>query len=284
MADHRPAPLTTEVHRSTHKKESSLRRILVIATAIGMLVAASAAYAAFDTYSANLTFTSKHAGTPKKPAPIGYNLNLNVKPNNGNRSAVTEDVKTSIYGIAVDGKDFPTCSLSKIAAAKNDNVCPKGSQVASGAIVATLGPPSNFALGAPGTAACDPGLDVWNSGQGKLTFFFIDTPAHQCLGGALKTGSTGPYPATYKTQGKFMVLDVPVPSYINFPAGLAGSLSSEHLKFVSRTKKVHGKTVASIASVGCQGNKRPYSLTVTSNLPTAGPGLETATVKHSAPC
>lgn len=262
-----------------------MRRILVIATALGVLVAATSAYAAINTYSGSISFTSKTPGTAKKPAPVGFNFNLNVSGTNGNRSAVTEDIKTKIYGIKFDGKDFPTCSLNKIAAAKNDNKCPKGALVATGAIVATLGPPSNFSATAPGTVACDPALHVWNGGQGKLTFFFVTNAAHQCLGGLLKTGDTGPYPATYKKVGKFAVTDVPVPHYINFPTpGEAGSLSSEHLKFISRTKKVHGKTVASIASVGCQGKKRPYSVVITSNLPTAGPGTETDTVPGTAPC
>ncbi|MGI8505889.1 MAG: hypothetical protein ACR2MK_03630 [Solirubrobacteraceae bacterium] len=262
-----------------------MRRIVLITTALGVLVAAASAYAAINTYQANVGFTSKKAGTAKKPVPIGFTLDLAASGTNGNRSAVLLDIKTKMYGIKLDGKDFPTCSLSRIAAAKNDNVCPKGSEVATGAIKALLGSATNFSSSAPGVATCDPQLDVWNSGQGKLTFFFVDTPTHQCLGGALHTGSTGPYPATYKQQGKYTVTDVPIPSYIDFPVpGLAGSLINEHLKFFSTSKKVKGKTVAPIASVGCQGKKRPYSVTFTSNLPPAGTAKETDTVSKSAPC
>jgi hypothetical protein len=262
-----------------------LRRIVVIATALGVLVAASAAYAAINTYSASLTFTSKKAGSKNKPAPIGYAQVIDASGTGGNRTAVLLDIKTKIYGLTADGKDFPTCSLSKIAAAQTDKVCPKGSEVATGSITSVVGSSADFTK--TGTA-CDPILDVWNSGQGKLTYFFVDTPTHQCLGGALVTGQVGPYPATYKKVGKYLVTDVPVPGYVSFPlgasGGVAGSLETEHLQWLKVSKKVHGKTVSAIASVGCQGHKRPYSMTFTSTLPPAGPAKEVDTVSKSAPC
>jgi hypothetical protein len=191
-------------------------------------------------------------------------------------------ISTKIYGLIEDGKDFPTCSLTKIANAKNDSVCPKGAEVATGWITAALGSATDFKAAA---AACDPQLDVWNSGQGKLTFFFVDTPTHQCLGGALKTGSTGPYPATYKRVGNYLQFTVATPNYINYPLpGLVGSLESEHLKYLKQTRKVHGKTVAITSSIGCQGKKRPYSATFSSTLPPVGPATETDTISDAGPC
>jgi hypothetical protein len=258
-----------------------LRRIVLIATALGVLVAASVAYAAINTYTAKLSFTSKKPGTAAKPVPISYTENLTAAGTAGNRTAVLLDIKTSIYGLKVDGKDFPTCSLNQISNAKNDTVCPKGAEVATGFITASVGSATNFTAAG---SACDPLLDVWNSGQGKLTFFFVDTPTHQCLGGALKTGSTGPYPATYKTVGKNLVVDVPVPSYVSFPLpGVAGSLETEHLVWKSTTAKVKGKTVSSIASVACSGNKRPTAVTFKATLPTTKTNA-TNTVTGSSPC
>jgi hypothetical protein len=259
-----------------------LRRILVIVTAMVVFGAAASAYAAINTYQASLGFTSKQAGTAKKPVPIGYTQNIKATGVPAtNRTAVLLNITTKIYGLQEDGKDFPTCSLAKIANAKNDTVCPKGSEVATGYITASLGAPTNFSLAG---LACDPLLDVWNSGPGKLTFFFVDTPSHQCLGGALTTGRVGPYPATYKTSGKFLVVDVPIPRYVDFPAGLAGSLETEHLVWFKQTRTVKGKTVAAISSIACAGKKRPYSTTFTANLPTAGPATETKTLSASAPC
>jgi hypothetical protein len=119
----------------------------------------------------------------------------------------------------------------------------------------------------------------------KLTFFFVETPAHQCLGGALTTGGTGPYPATYRQVGKYLELDVPIPDYINYPVpGLVGSLESEHLTFAKLTRPVHGKTVAATSSIGCQGHNRPYSATFTSTLPSNGATKEIHTVSASAAC
>ncbi len=269
-----------------------MRRIVFVVMTVAALVAASSAYAAINTYTAPIKFSSKKAGTAKKPAPLGFTLNITASGTNGNRTAVLQNIRTKIYGLRVDGKHFPTCSLSKIAAAKNDNVCPKGAKVAAGAITALLGPSNNFALHAVGVANCDPELDVWNSGQGKLTFFFVDTPTHVCLGGALHTGSTGPYPATYKVQGKYLVTNVPIPDYIDFPLGksptaLAGSLVTEHLVWFKHTTKVKvkgkKKTVAAISSVGCKKGKRPYSTTFSATLPTTGTN-ETQTVSGSAKC
>jgi hypothetical protein len=259
-----------------------LKRILIIVTAAVVLGGAASAYAALNTYSAHLGFTSKQAGTAAKPAPIGYTQDLKASGTNGNRSAVLLDITTKIFGLKEDGKDFPKCSLNKISNAKNDTVCPKGSEVATGFITAGLGAEGNFKVAA---AACDPQLDVFNSGQGKLTYFFVDTPTHQCLGGALTTGSVGPYPATYKTVGKFLVIDTPIPKYVDYPTtGLAGSLETEHLKWFKVSKKVNGKTVSAISSVACQGKKRPNSTLFTSTLPTAGPAKETDTLSETAPC
>lgn len=261
-----------------------MRRIVLIATALGVLVAAASAYAAINTYSASLGFTTKKAGSASKPVPFGYTQDIKASGTNGNRTAILLEIKTKIYGATADGKDFPTCSLKKIAAAggNGDSVCPKGAEVATGYITASLGGQTDFKSAG---AACDPLLDVWNSGQGKLTYFFVDTPTHQCLQGALTTGKTGPYAATYKQQGKYLVIDVHIPKYVDFPApGLAGSLETEHLNWLKVTKQVKGKTVAAIASVGCKGNKRPYSMTFTSTLPTAGPAKEVDTVSKSGPC
>jgi hypothetical protein len=263
-----------------------LKKIVLIVAALGALTVAGVAYAAINTYTATLSFSSKKAGTPAKPVPISYNQNIVAKGTNGNRTAVLTDIVTKIYGLKADGKDFPQCTAKTIAAAGNDTSCPKGAMVATGAITAAVGSATNFTAAAE---ACDPLLHVWNGGQGKLTFFFVDqVPNHECLGGNLKTGQVGPYPATYKTQGKYLVIDVPVPHYVSFPApGVAGSLETEHLVWAKITSKVKGKTVAATSSVACLNGKRPYTTTFTANLPTStgAPGANViTTVAASAPC
>jgi hypothetical protein len=252
---------------------------VLIAAALGCLVAAGAAYAALNTYSASLAFKSKKAGTPAKPVAANFTQDIKASGIAPNRTAVLTDIKTTIYGLKANGaKPFASCSLVSIKNAHSDTGCPKAAMVATGAITASIGSASDFtAAGAP----CTPLLHVWNSGQGKMTFFFVDqAPSHLCVGTTIKTGDVGPYPATYKNVGKNFVLDVPVPGYVSFPLGpgaVAGSLETEHLVFKSQTK--NGKM--SLESVGCKGNKRPWSMTFQA---TRSGQSETKTVSGSSPC
>jgi hypothetical protein len=263
-----------------------LKRIVLIVTAAAMLIAAAAAFAAtttpVNTYKATLKFNPSKAGTGKKPVKTSFTQNIQVTPGTaGDRAGVLRKITTTIYGIKVDGKNFPTCSFNKINAAHADTSCPKGAQVASGSIKALLGPASNPAASAT-AGTCNPNLHVWNAGQGKLVFFFVDTlsGAHACLSGAIKTGSVGPWKATYKQSGKKLVMTVPIPNSVDYPlTGVVGSLQSEILKWKGQSAKGH----TSIASVACKGNKRPYSTAFSAN-PITGGAAQTVTVKQSAPC
>jgi hypothetical protein len=259
-----------------------LRRILVVTLALGVLAAAAvAAYAASSPDQSTITFSSKKAGTKSKPVPIGWNLSITGSPGpNGERPAISNEFTIKIYGMTVNEKNFPSCSLKTIANAKSDTECPKKALVASGTLEALLGSANDFsAMG----EACDPLLDVWNSGQGKLTYYFVTTPTRVCLGGVIKTGDTPPYPGTYSQQGKYFVSVVKVPASINYPvAGLVGSLQQENLAFKTQSTRVHGKTVLSQTSIACKGSKRPYSVTVVYATPSGG--SHTEVISKSAPC
>jgi hypothetical protein len=255
-----------------------MRRIVVISTALAVLAAGGVALAAIASYGIHFTFSGQK-GTPSKPKPISFTQHLSASGTNGNRTATLLDIKTKMYGIVADGKHFPTCSLAKIAAAKKDTSCSPKALVATGAITAVVGSSTNFKI--PG-AACNPLLHVWNGGQGKLVFFFVDAPGHLCLGGALTTGAVGPYAGHYSVQGKYLVTDVPIPTYVDFPApGLVGSLMTEDLTYSKNTVKVGGKTYAANASIGCKNGKRPYSVTFKA---TQGGKTETKTVSAKASC
>jgi len=101
-----------------------LRRIVIALTALVVLGTASAVYAAtsspINTYTAPMKFTPSKAGSKKKPSPTSFTQDINAMGTNGNRTAVLLNIKTKIYGLKVDGKDFPTCSAAKIAAAHNE--------------------------------------------------------------------------------------------------------------------------------------------------------------------
>lgn len=259
-----------------------MKRIILIATAATMLFAATVAFAAttpISKYKATYSFSPSKSGTKKKPQKVSFTQKITVTPGiAGSRAGILHNIKQTLYGLKVDGKHFPTCTTTKIDTAKTDAGCPKGALVATGSIKAVLG--SGSSLSSPVLATCDPLLHVWNAGQGKLAFFFIDTPtgtAHACAG--LKTGDVAPYPATYKQSGKNLVVNVPIPQYVDYPApNVVGSLQSENLKWKGTSSKGH----ISIASVACKGKKRPYSTSFTaSNV--SGPS-QVATVKGSASC
>ena len=249
-----------------------MRKSLVIAvTAAVMLIAAASAYAAINTYTAKDTVSPAKGGTANKPVSVGYTEDLAATGTNGNRTALIDDIKTKIYGLKANVKGLPTCSLNSIAIAKSDTGCPKGAMLASGSITAVIGSATNFTPADPSAFDCDPLLHVWNAGRGKLVYFFVDTApgtAHDCGDGAIKTGAVGPYPGSRKQQGKYLVVDTPIPGYVNRPLGLAGSLESEHLKWFNLSTKVKSKKVGVVQSVGCQSGKRPYSVTFTATLPT----------------
>jgi hypothetical protein len=263
-----------------------LRRIVVIATALAVLVGAAAAYAAtggINTYTAKIQFAPNKAGSGKAPAAIAFTQKYVANGTNGNRTAPLTNIKTTIYGIAANAKGFPTCTQATIAAAHSDAGCPKGAMVATGSITAILGDTSNPSTSDPNQIPCNPLLHVYNGGGGKLVFFFVEqAPDHSC--GPLLTGAVGPFVGTVKQVGKNLVQNTPIPPSVSFPIpGIEGSLTSETLHWLKVTRKVKGKTVAYNTSVACKKGKRPYSVAFSAQ---SGPGAapETQTVTGTQKC
>jgi len=268
------------------KRRSLLRRLVVIATALAVLAAAASALAAtggLNTYAASLKFSPNKAGSGAAPSTIGFTESYTAGGTNGNRTAPLTDIKTTVYGLKSDGKDFPTCSFTKISNAKSDAACPKGALIATGSITALLGPaePSEQSTAVP-TVPCDPLLHVWNAGQGKVVFFFVVTGSHTC--GPIQTGGVTPFAGTVKNVGKNLVLNTPIPAAVSFPiTGVEGSLTGETLHYLKVSKTVKGKTVMYQASTACKGGKRPYSVAFTAE---NGPGgtSSTQTVTGTQKC
>jgi hypothetical protein len=265
-----------------NKRRSLLRRIVVIATALAVLVGAVSAYAAtsgFNTYGAKLDFSPNKAGSSKAPAALGFTEHYMADGTNGNRTAPLTDIKTKIYGLTVNQKSFPTCSQAKIAAAHSDTVCPKGAKLATGGVTATLGPTADQSAYAQGQAPCNPVLDAWNGGPGKVVYFFVDPSPTTCAG--LTTGAVPPFTGSVKTVGKNLIMDTPIPAYVSFPiTGVEGSLTGETLHFLKQTSK--GK--AAIASTACNKGKRPYSVTFTAESAPSGGTVQSGTVTGTAKC
>jgi hypothetical protein len=257
----------------------------MIGTAVAVLVTAGVAVAALNSYTASFKFSPTKAGTSKKQVPVGFSMTLTAaSASPGNRAAPLKDIKTWIYGLQANNKDFATCSLAKIAAAKNDAGCPKAALVAEGPVNAILG---SGQTGAGGGSACNPYLHVWNSGPGKLTYFFVIFGKYQCAG--LHTGASAPYPGFVSQQGKYLVQNVPLPPDVSTNAGgigLYAALIKETLAWKKLTATVHGKTIGFQSSFACVGNKRPYKVQFTAQkfALSPGPQTETVTVRGTTAC
>jgi hypothetical protein len=231
-----------------------LKRIVIaIATVVVGLVAASSALAAVNNYSATYKFSGPKA-TKAKPAKLNFAQTINVTPGTaGQRTGILHQITTKIANVKVDVSGFPTCTAAKINAAQNDTGCNKKALVAKGYINAELGSASDPTAAG---SACDPELDVWNGGKGKLIFFFVDEGSHQCLNGALHTGQVPPWTATYKQAGSSLDVTIPIPDTVDYPLGTSGgevgSLSKEFLNW--KAQSMNGKY--DITSTGCSGQRK----------------------------
>jgi hypothetical protein len=260
-----------------------LRRKIIIITALCTLVGATAAYAAVsNTYAGtNMTF-SKGVGSKSKPLGVSYKQTLQAKNTDPTlAAAVLVNIRVKMYGLVSNGKSFPTCSPTKMVTLKSDSFCPKASKFASGLVHSLLGNPS---LSLSSRVPCNPNLDVFNGGKGKLWFFFTTHSTLQCAG--LTTGVTAPYPGTISQQGKYQVTDIPLPPDISTRVAnqpnFYGSLITETLNWAKVSTKVKGKTIYNNVSVGCLKGKRPWSVTYTAT--TNGTDKQTSTVSGSAKC
>ncbi len=246
-----------------------MRRIIIGLTAAALLVTASAAFAAANSYHASISFSPGKAGSPKKPVPTSMVQNLSASPVAPNkRAAPLTDIKTTIYGLkSTVTKKTPKCTDVQINATHDDTSCPNGALVATGRVHSLLGGPD---LTSSVYTPCNPYLDVWNGGPGKLWFFFLTHSALDC--GGLTTGSTAPYLGTVKQVGKNLVVDVQLPPDISTKVanhtGLYGSLIQETLNYRKPFQ----------ASFACKAGRRPYAVKYTAH------GVPTRTVTGSAKC
>jgi hypothetical protein len=262
-----------------------MRRKVIAITALVCLVVAGSAFAAtaFNHYGASFKFSGP-AGSKKKPAAVSYTLTYSAaSTTSGNRAWPLTDIKSTLDGVKSNWKSFPKCTEAQMDnLPKYNAVCPKNSLVATGPVQSYVGPGSDMAVGAPGSWACSLKLWVYNSGGGKLTYFFTVPNPAKCNG--LTTGAAQPYVATTKEVHGNLFQDVPLPPDVSTNVehlGLYGSLEHEVLNFKKLTIKVKGKTVPFIASTGCTKNKHKWSVTFAGN---NGSTTQTQTINGAAKC
>ncbi|HET9075028.1 MAG TPA: hypothetical protein VFN48_10645 [Solirubrobacteraceae bacterium] len=254
--------------------------VTAVTALVALLVASVALAASYNTYSATVKVSQHGAGTAKKPVALGMVQRLSAKPANGTPNAdPLTDIKLTMPKVTAHQAGFPVCTAAKINAAQTDAGCPKGALVGRGPVTAELWSPK-----APTVAGnpCDPVLDIWNGGPGKLTYFFTIPAGHSCVG--LQTGAVAAWTGTLREHGTTLVDDTPLPPPVSTNAGNIGlysALESETLTFRKLTHKVGAKTVAFFASTGCVAGKRPYSVAFTA---TNGHTPQTVTVTGKTGC
>ena len=259
-----------------------MRMAVIAATALVVLAVTGVALAAaLNTYTGTITAKQTGAGTAKKPVALGFVQKLGVKPataGNANADPLT-DIKLSLPKVGFNDKGFPVCTAATIAKAETDAGCPKGALIATGPVTAALWSPS-----APTTVGtpCDPVLDSWNAGNGKVTDFFKIPAGHSCAG--LQTGAVAPWTGTIKESGTTLVYDTPLPPPVSTNAGNLGlysSLEAETITFAKLTLTKGGKTTPYFESLGCVAGKRPYTVSFTA---TDGTTSSTSVVTGSGKC
>lgn len=283
-----------------------MRRIITTGATLAVLVGAAAAFAAasdFNSYTAKMTFTPSTAGSPAHPSPFAVAEHWTATGTHGHKTAPLTRIITKIYGESTDAKDFPVCTAAMINSAGNgkgwNKVCPKGSLIGQGPVESYFVAQSTPT--APNPPRCNPLLSIYNGGKGtykgksvtEQVFFFSEDATHQCLSGAVKTGAAPAYPG-YVTQpsagnGNMWTIDIPLPVQVSTEAGgnkgVYASLIKLDVTFPTKTAKVHGKTVAYGASIGCKAGSRPYTTTFyAQNYVGQSPHTQTTTVPGTGKC
>ncbi|HTW09571.1 MAG TPA: hypothetical protein VME46_18845 [Acidimicrobiales bacterium] len=262
-----------------------MRPTTLLATAALFAAATSAVtgMGSLNSYTAHLVFSPNTAGSSTDPSAIGFTENYVVGGTAGNRPAPLMHIRTTIYGVVSNGKKFPTCSVAKILASGTDTACPTGALVATGRITAMFGPASDQSSSPGQTTPCDPVLDVWNAGQGKVVYFFVEGASSSCAG--MTTGAIAPFSGTIRIAGKDLVMNTPFPRSVSYPSpNIELSLMSETLTWKNLSTKLrNGRTVPYFASITCKNGGRPYSTAFTAQPgPTAAP--QSGTVRGVQRC
>jgi hypothetical protein len=275
-------------------------RRIIGGTVLALLAGGAIALAAgnFNTYKATETFTPNHAGSKSKPAAFSAIAeNWSAGGTHGRPAAPLIKIVAKNYGMVTNGKQFPTCTSSKINANGNkpgnkgwNKICPKGSLIGQGPVSAEFvnpNPPYNV------VGQCNPYLYIYNGGPKTQVFFFTEYPyapskSYRCLGGHVVTGAAPAYDGTVSYIGKTWVLTIPLPPTVSNNAGGTGlfaSLVKLHVVYSHATLRKNGKTIHYGQSIACSSGKRPYSFAFTAqNFNEQSPHTQTVTVNGTQSC
>ena len=170
-----------------------MKRIALVATAVAMLIAATVAFAA----TRRSTPTKRRSasapavpGTAKKPVKTRSRRSSWSRPGPaGNRAGVLLNINDTVYGLKVNVKGFPTCTVGTITAAGTDTRLPEGRAGRQGLDQGGPGARRRLHHGrGQSVRATRPGRLERGAGQARLLLRPDPQRPHACLGGAIKTG------------------------------------------------------------------------------------------------
>jgi hypothetical protein len=240
-------------------------RLLVVAViaVFGLATVAYAQSAAVNEYTVDGS-VSAHGGSKQKPKPGGLKFSFTTSagdlvPN------VIKTYKITFSGGKVNTQVAKACTAKQMDQAQSDSNCPKGSLIGTGQInnyVSTSGSP------AAGATQCKLPLKIYNAGKNKAALW-IKTGPPDCIAAVAQA-----IDAKWSVNSKGASLSFTVPDGLRHQLGLDLPVISTTSTIKKITKKIKGKTVGYLESVGCGKSKKR---TITATFTDEGGRSETAT-------
>ncbi len=233
---------------------SKMRLLVVAVIAVFAITAvAFAQSAAVNEYTVDGA-VSAHGGSKKKPKAGGLKFTFTTSagdlvPN------VIKTYKITFSGGRVNTQVAKTCTAASMDQAQSDGNCPKGSLIGTGEI-------NNFVSksGDPiaGATRCKLPLKIYNAGKNKAALW-IKTGPPDCIAAVAQS-----IDAKWSSNSKGASLSFTVPDGLRHQLGLELPVVSTTSTIKKITKKIKGKTVGYLESIGCgKSKKRVISATFT---------------------
>lgn len=229
-----------------------MRRAFALMVAV-VLTVTGVALAATNQYTAKTTFSSRKAGTSKKPVPVGIKTVLGVTEAGGQRPGSVKHYEFGYPGLRVNGKYFPTCTAASINLKGSDASCPKGSLVGTGSTMSLSG---TTAEPADTQYKCTLKVRLYNAPNNRQAIFLTGGPptCGVAINVALDARFVGP-------AGKLKLVYDPPAKLNHEVAGISSATTAIITNIAKKTTKVKGKTVGYYESIGgCKGGRRPSSI------------------------
>jgi hypothetical protein len=203
--------------------------------------------------------TIASGGTKKKPKPVSIKVVTTTSTDDGSRQETFSEIDSVWAGIRSNGKYWPKCTADEIDLAQSDADCPKGSLIATGTLLALVGPENDFSN--PGIE-CRKDVHLYNAGQNKVTTILVG-PAAECAG----VDYLAPWEIIFTKKGGIaggQKLVNKIPPNISHPLpGVLGSTTELTTNYKKLVKKVDGKKVGYLESIGCKGKRKTTESVVT---------------------